>query len=284
MGDVAFLVGKLREAGLTVHEWSGWSGRGNGGVGEIDIRGAIIHHTGTGYGFAFPALVTGRPDLPGALCNFAGNVDGSVTVIASGLAYHAGGGFGPNQGPLAPYANNRNYYTAGLEIVYPGGQPMTDAQYRTALIFARVVADNFADGNLEYVRGHFEVNGAGYEGKWDPGFAPGTPIDMNEFRNEARTIEIGDDVSASEVWAFPIENHYNSAPPAGKLMAFLDEHVNDANAKLDSALTTLANLTTALAALSAKVAKLEGSGIPAVVDNQAVAEAVANELHERGAE
>jgi hypothetical protein len=200
MGDVRKLVDALRAAGVTVHEWAGWDGRGNQKVPQITIKGAILHHTATPYGSAFAGLVSStRPDMYGAmLCNFAGNSDGSLTVIGSGLAWHAGGGYGPNQGPLAPYANDRNRYTVGLEIVYPGTSPMTDAQYKTALIFAKVVADTFCGGDLEYVRGHSEVNGRGYEGKWDPGFAAGSKsYDMNAFRSQARSV-ISDPVEERE--------------------------------------------------------------------------------------
>lgn len=217
MGDVRRLVDALRASGVTVHEWAGWQGRGMQGVSEIQIKGAILHHTGTPYGSAFAGLVSStRPDMRGAvLCNFAGNSDGSVTVIASGLAWHAGGGFGPSQGPLAPYASNRNYYTVGLEIVYPGISPMTDAQYRTALVFSKVVADMFAGGNLEYVRGHYEVNGYGYQGKWDPGWKPGTPIDMNAFRSKARSVVIDPDEEVKELM-FDVINlpaHANGSLP-----------------------------------------------------------------------
>lgn len=190
MGDVRKLVDALRQAGVTVHEWAGWQGRGNQGISEIQIKGAILHHTATPYGSAFPGLVSStRPGMIGAmLCNFAGNSDGSLTVIGSGLAWHAGGGYGPNQGPLAPYANNRNYYTVGLEIVYPGTSPMTDAQYATTLIFSKVVADTFCGGDIECVRGHLEVNGRGYEGKWDPGRGNGISYDMNLLRSQARSV------------------------------------------------------------------------------------------------
>ncbi len=190
MGDVAKLVEALRASGVTVHEWAGWQGRGNEKTPEIQVKGAVLHHTATAYGSAFPGLVSStRPDLYGGLlANFAGNSDGSLTVLGSGLAWHAGGGFGPNQGPLAPYASRRNYYTVGLEIVYPGNSPMTDAQYKTAVKFTKVVADTFAGGDVEYVRGHYEVNGRGYEGKWDPGYAPGQNIDMNALRSQARSV------------------------------------------------------------------------------------------------
>lgn len=188
MGDVRKLVEALRAAGVTVHEWDGWDGRGNQGIPQIDIKGAILHHTATGYGFAFPALVTGRPDLRGMLCNFAGNVDGSLTVTGSGLAWHAGQGAGPSLGPLTPYRNWLNRYTVGLEIVYPGNSPMKPEQYKTALIFAKVVAEVFGGGNIEVVRAHGETNGPGGDGKWDPGWAPGRMIDMNQFRREAAAV------------------------------------------------------------------------------------------------
>lgn len=195
MGAVRKLVDELRRRGVTVHEWSGWDGRGNEGVAQIDPKGAILHHTATGYGSAFAGLVSStRPDLyGGALCNFSGNADGSVTVIASGLAWHAGAGAGPSLGPLAPYRSRMNYYTVGLEIVYPGDKPMTDAQMKTAKVFAKAVADLFGGGNIEVVRAHAETNGnaPGGDGKWDPGFGPGQTIDMTKLRREALALQGG---------------------------------------------------------------------------------------------
>lgn len=196
MGAVRQLVNRLRELGCTVHEWPGWDGRGNEGIGQIDPVGAVLHHTATGYGSAFEALASGRPDLRGVLCNLSGNADGSFTVVASGLAWHAGAGAGPSLGPLASVRGWMNRWTVGLEIVYPGDQPMTNAQRHSALIFAYVVAELFADGDLEYVRAHAETNGRGGDGKWDPGYAPGKTIDMAAFRAEAETIlEVHEDMA-----------------------------------------------------------------------------------------
>lgn len=63
----------------------------------------------------------------------------------------------------------------------------------------------------------------------------------------------GDDVSAPEVWDHYIPNHYDSDVRAKDMLAYLDEHVNDLNDKVDA-------LATALAALTAEVKKLtEGS-------------------------
>lgn len=186
MGAIRNLVDALRREGLTVHEWAGWDGRGNEGIGQIEPHGAVIHHTATPYGGAFNGLVSStRPGMLGAvLCNFSGNSDGSLTVIASGLAWHAGQGAGPSLGALAPWRSWLNRYSVGLEIVYPGDRPMTDAQYRTAVRFSRVVADMFGGGNVECIRAHAETNGAPGDGKWDPGYAPGKTIDMTKFRRD----------------------------------------------------------------------------------------------------
>lgn len=199
MASIRQIVDELRNRGVTVYEWDGWNGRGNsdGGSGPavryIDVRGAVIHHTASPYGGCYAGLVSStRSDLfGGALCNFAGNDDGSLTVVASGLAWHAGPGVGPSLGrvlggiPNIQWAMNR--VTAGLEIVYPGDQPMRDAQYRTATTFGKVVADLAAGGDMECVRAHFETNGnvPGGNGKWDPGYAPGRSIDMGRFRADA---------------------------------------------------------------------------------------------------
>lgn len=191
MGAVRDIMNELRRRGATVHEWSGWDGRGNAGVSQISPVGAVIHHTATAYGFAFQALVTGRSDLPGTLCNFSGNVDGSFTVISSGLAYHAGRGAGPSLGPLVSVAGNLNGRTVGLEIVYPGNLPMTQEQYNSAVLFGQVVADLFAGGNAESIRFHAETNGVTGDGKWDPGYAPSKTYDPAAFRQAVRTREEG---------------------------------------------------------------------------------------------
>ena len=208
MGAVRQLVDELRRRGVVVHEWSGWDGRGNEGVTQITPHGAVLHHTATGYGSAFAGLVAStRSDLyGGCLCNFAGNSDGSLTVVASGLAWHAGSGAGPSLGPLAPYRSAMNRSTIGLEIVYPGDKPMTDQQYAAALVFARAVADLFGGGDIECVRAHAETNGRGGDGKWDPGWAPGQTIDMAAFRREAAaTTSKEDDVTPEDIKAIAAE-------------------------------------------------------------------------------
>lgn len=179
---------RLRAAGVTVREAAGWQDRGNGQSSAYE--GGLVHHTATGFGIAVPGtgagnlLINGRPDLRGPLCNYAGNDDGSVTVIAAHPANHAGASGGQSMGPL-PTTSLFNRRVLGLEIVYPGTSPMRDAQYRSALIWARVVADVVGGGNIERVRAHAETS---VTGKWDPGEAPGKTIDMAAFRAAAKTV------------------------------------------------------------------------------------------------
>lgn len=170
---------RLRAAGITVYEWGGWESRGNGQTSAYE--GGIVHHTGTPYGGAFQALVTGRPDLSGPLCNYAGNDDGTVTVIAAHPANHAGASGGYSMGPL-PTTTLFNKRVMGLEIVYPGDSPMRDAQYWTAITWARIVTDVCGYGDIERARAHAETS---ITGKWDPGYAPGQTIGMPGFRHDA---------------------------------------------------------------------------------------------------
>jgi hypothetical protein len=77
---------------------------------------------------------------------------------------------------------------------------MRPAQYRSALVWARVVADVVGGGNIERVRAHAETS---VTGKWDPGDAPGRTINMAAFRRAATTPTIvEDDVSAEDVWGY----------------------------------------------------------------------------------
>lgn len=187
---------RLRAAGITVREASGWQSRGNGQTSAYE--GGLVHHTATGYGIALPGtgvgnlLINGRPDLRGPLCNYAGNDDGSITVIAAHPANHAGASGGRSMGPL-PITSLFNRRVMGLEIVYPGTSPMRDAQYRSALVWSKAVADVCGGGNIERVRAHAETS---ITGKWDPGEAPGRTINMAAFRNAARNVE--DDLTPEE--------------------------------------------------------------------------------------
>jgi hypothetical protein len=182
---------RLRAGGVTVREASGWQSRGNGQTAAYG--GGLVHHTATGFGIAVPGsgpgglLINGRPDLSGPLCNYAGNEDGSITVIAAHPANHAGASGGRAMGPL-PVTSLFNKRVLGLEIVYPGTEPMRPAQYHAALVWAKAVADVCSGGDIERIRAHAETS---ITGKWDPGEKSGRTINMTTFRNAAKNLETG---------------------------------------------------------------------------------------------
>jgi hypothetical protein len=175
-------MARLRAAGITVHEQAGWQTRGNGMSSAYE--GFIWHHTATGFSNAnLSVLINGRSDLSGPLCNTCGWADGSVGMISANPANHAGASGGYNTAPL-PKTGLFNKYVWGHEIIYPGDQPMTAAQYRTASILAKICTDVFGYSDINRAKGHAETS---ITGKWDPGYAPGKTLDLNKFRSDART-------------------------------------------------------------------------------------------------
>jgi N-acetylmuramoyl-L-alanine amidase-like protein len=184
---------RLRAAGVVVHELPGWQSRGNGMTSAY--TGGIVHHTGGPFGTALAGngraneLVKGTKKLSGPLCNYAGNEDGSITVVAAHPANHAGASGGRSMGPL-PRTGLFNKFVLGLEIIYSGFEPMHDVQYRSAVLWSRIVVAVCGHGDAERVRAHGETS---ITGKWDPGFAKDRTIDMNAFRNAVREDDLTPD-------------------------------------------------------------------------------------------
>lgn len=199
---------RLRAASITVHEYPGCWTRGNGLTPAYE--GGTPHHTASAFGIALPntaigkLLANGRADLDGPLCNYAGNDDGSVTFIAAFPANHAGASGGRSMGPL-PTTRLFNPRVLGLEIVYPGTVPMRTAQYRTALIWSRIVADVVGYANIQRIRAHAETS---ITGKWDPGQAPNVTINMPAFRTAAAVAHApakppeDDMATPAETWGY----------------------------------------------------------------------------------
>lgn len=231
--QIQTIIDRLRANGITVREWSGWQTRSNGQTASY--VGGLVHHTATPYGSAPAILINGRPDLSGPLANFAGNDDGSITVLAAGPANHAGASGGRSMGPL-PVTGAFNSRVLGLEIVYPGDQPMRSAQYHAATVWARIVADVVGFGDIERVRAHAETS---ITGKWDPGFAPARTIDMVAFRRDAATVLTQEaDMTPDEhnvLWelAYRLRSiHYNNflpvpeAPQYGGNLQWVQDQLN----------------------------------------------------------
>lgn len=92
MARALWLPDVLRDAGLRVVVEPGWETRGSS---SFSPQGMVWHHTAGPKTGNFPSrriLVEGRADLPGPLCQIGGARDGTVHVIASGRANHAGSG------------------------------------------------------------------------------------------------------------------------------------------------------------------------------------------------
>jgi hypothetical protein len=116
------LASICRAAGLRVVEVRGWRTRGHGPL--TAVRTIVCHHTAGAATGNMPSLGTitnGRPGLDGPLANLGLARDGTVYVVAAGLAYHAG------QVRNASYANA---YSIGIEGEGTGAAPWPAVQIR----------------------------------------------------------------------------------------------------------------------------------------------------------
>lgn len=276
---------RLRALGFTVHEWPGWETRTNGYAATY--KGGIVHHTGSAYGPAYQALVTGRSDLSGPLCNYSGNSDGSFTVISAGPANHAGASGGRSMGPL-PVATRFNPHVLGLEIVYPGTQPMKPEQYRAALAWARVVADVVGGGNIECIRAHAETS---ITGKWDPGFAPGRTIDMNAFRRDAANFQAAEtqdmdqvqDRRLFEIYTSMSQPYTQRGTDVGEVFVQLHDLATSMPGRVDALESKLNQLAGSIGETVRQAVERYLSEHPPTVsvDVAAIAKAVNDEAHKR---
>ncbi|MBO0679433.1 N-acetylmuramoyl-L-alanine amidase [Mycolicibacterium sp. S2-37] len=177
-GDPVWLADVLRDEGLTPIEYPGWRDRGHGDF--RDIRGVMVHHTGSD-GATAASIAEGRPDLPGPLSQLHIGRDGTVTVVAAGVAWHAGIGMYP----WLP-TNMGNWHTIGIECANSGTSPTAahrqhwpDAQY-VALVRSCAAINRRLGQRADRTIGHKEYAGRA-QGKWDPG-----AIDMDILRSDVQ--------------------------------------------------------------------------------------------------
>ncbi len=180
-GDPIWLAEVLRAKlpALKVVELPDWQDYGHGDYG--DIWGVMIHHTGNARADAM-SIRNGRPDLMGPLSNLHIAQDGTVTVVAAGVCYHAGTG----EYPGIP-SGMGNQYLIGIECAWPRDTSITQAtETRERWPDAEIIAmrDSVAAILAKLGRGpnrviaHKEYAGRA-QGKWDPG-----NLSMNWFRGE----------------------------------------------------------------------------------------------------
>jgi peptidoglycan hydrolase-like protein with peptidoglycan-binding domain len=168
----------LRAEGVNPKEYPGWRTRGHGDFS--DIRGVMVHHTGSDNTTAV-TIAEGRPDLAGPLSQLHIARDGTVTVVAAGVAWHAGVG----QYPWLP-TNMGNWHMIGIECANSGTRPgaphrlnWPDAQY-FALVRCCAAINRRLRQTSRRTIGHKEYAGRS-QGKWDPG-----AIDMDLLRADVQ--------------------------------------------------------------------------------------------------
>jgi hypothetical protein len=166
-------IGQLVAAqGVRVVEVSGWTTRGRSS--DLNPRQVLCHHTGVPVDTT-STLINGRADLPGPLCNFELRRGGTVGLLASGRANHAGTG---------TVLNSETY---GIEATGPipagcDGVPCFP-QYPQYIVLAWAIAKHHG-WLVSRIYGHKET--ARPDGrKIDPAFGDRYPtpyLDMNRFR------------------------------------------------------------------------------------------------------
>lgn len=188
-----WLAEDCRAAGLKVVELSGWQARGVEFPALPDT--VVCHHTATpkaakGDLPTQKILIEGRPDLPGPLCQIGLGRNGTVYVVASGKANHAGKG--------AWRGTTSSAKTIGIEAENPGdGSPWPDKQMTAYVQLVAVLLRGIGQ-NFERVAGHKEwALPAGR--KTDPTF------DMAAFRSRVHALMLPtpapteDDVSPEDI-------------------------------------------------------------------------------------
>jgi N-acetyl-anhydromuramyl-L-alanine amidase AmpD len=178
IGDPVWLADVLRAEGVTLVEYPGWRERGHGDF--KDIRGVMVHHTGSDNASA-ASIAEGRPDLAGPLAQLHIARDGTVTVVALGVAWHAGVGMYP----WLP-TNMANWHMIGIECANSGTSPTAphrrnwpDAQYDALVRCCAAINRRLAQSSARTI-GHKEYSGRA-QGKWDPG-----AIDMDALRRDVQ--------------------------------------------------------------------------------------------------
>jgi hypothetical protein len=188
-GDPTWLADilKAQEPKLKVRELPDWEQYGHGDMRSL--WGVMIHHTGNARETA-ESIRRGRLDLPGPLSQLHIAQDGTVSVVAGGVCWHAGmGGYPGIPTDLA------NWHTIGIECAWPRDTSITPAtQTRERWPDAQIIAmrDTVAailtrlGVGAERVIAHKEWAGRA-QGKWDPG-----NLDMNWFRAEVAKAQRGE--------------------------------------------------------------------------------------------
>jgi len=198
-GDPVWLEDVLRPAlGGKLQALPDWQSYGHGDYGPI--WGVMVHHTGSARADAM-SIRNGRPDLEGPLSNLHIAQDGTVTIVAAGVCWHAGAGSYPG----IP-TDGGNQVLIGIECAWPRDTSITPAtQTRERWPDAEIISMRDTVAQIltklgvgsDRVIAHKEYAGA-RQGKWDPG-----NLDMDWFRREVAKAQRGDFKKAEPKVAVP---------------------------------------------------------------------------------
>ena len=163
-GALTWLAKALRDAGLVVHESSGWTTRTR--PGDFAPRGVLLHHTAAFATTSDPhpsldGLVDGRSGHVGPLCHVLVDRNGEAWVVAAGRASHAGRA--DASGPL-PEGDGDAVYV-GIEVEYAATdheptQYATNLQKSNAIVAAAAIVARLGR-DQHHVRAHRETSPTG---------------------------------------------------------------------------------------------------------------------------
>lgn len=171
------LATAARKSGLPVIEVDGWRTRGHGHLSSVET--IVCHHTAGPATGNYPSLGVvrdGRPGLAGPLAQLGLGRDGTVYIVAAGVAYHAG---------TVRDRTMDNWHSIGIEAEATGTSAWPEVQMDAYARLCRALCDRY-DVPVARVLGHKEICAPAGR-KIDPNF------DMDAFRERVR--EAGDDMA-----------------------------------------------------------------------------------------
>ena len=176
------LATAVRKSGLPVVETQGWKSRGHGPF--VAVETIVCHHTAgpsTGNMPSLGVVTNGRPGLSGPLCNLGLARDGTVYVVAAGIAWHAG---------VVRSSAYQNTHAIGIEAEATGTGPWSSVQMDAYAKLCRALCEHYGIP-ISRVLGHKEVcSPAGR--KIDPNF------DMGAFRKRVTNASLEDDMPLTD--------------------------------------------------------------------------------------
>jgi hypothetical protein len=190
-------IAQLKKWGVNYREYRDWETHNRNHKGPWGpVNGVMWHHTGNDNADQRELLYNGYTELPGPLCHGGIAQNGTVWLIGWGRVNHAGLGdddvlnavINETDAPVDDESNtdgNRHFY--GFEFWYSGSHAMTEAQVLSGVLVSCAILD-FYNWNENSVIGHGEWQ----PGKWDPGYKPGTMMNMDAVRTAIATrLQIG---------------------------------------------------------------------------------------------